>query len=164
MIYKIFFSCAFFTLIHLNVFAKNTDSCEQISYKISPNAWGESNRPFGYEAANWIEPPFYQVTHTKQYLAIKELEKEKLIKITEDDAKYYTGKYYKAQPNSSPYLVRGIFDNPSGRFFVGWWAKEKHLEVAFSSLGKGGTVMFSPLIVQLPDKPESLSVVASGAM
>jgi len=97
-----------------------------------------------------------ELVASKIYKGINALKALSSIEITQQKAEYLTGKQLKKYPNSKFYLVRGVFSNNGGQFYLNWY--KDTLIVRHGGLGKQKKVYKSPLIVQLEKIPQKVIV------
>jgi hypothetical protein len=102
----------------------------------------------------------YQVVPTKEGDAIFTLKDLSIEKITEKEAKWYTGHYYVCEKGKQPYLVRAVY----GRGGTGDYSVQKtgnNLLIIHSSLGKSSVLTKSALILNLDFEPKEVYIKAN---
>lgn len=93
--------------------------------------------------------------------AIKLLKDTPYLRISEHDAKVFTGKEIPRQSGYDFYLVRGVVQHKvNGRFYCDYYDRE--LEISYSSTGAlNYPFEKEPIIIQLPNEPEKVYIACS---
>lgn len=153
-----------FILILNIVFGSNVLSGE-LDYPGSPENWLSSKDKIVSEK-NSIFLEVCPIILTSMHRAIKILQDESFVKLQSEDEVYYMrGAHCQDKENKGKlYLVRGLYNNISGNMNANWYPDLKHIQVSYGSLGKARSLMYSPIIVRVPDELMSLSVIVGGAM
>jgi len=126
-----------------------------------PKDWlTESNSAF-IDEHKLPETRYSEVQITKLMTAVDTLNEKSAIPLSDELAKYYAGPFFKAENGFTPFLVRGLFANYTGMFFVFW--SDGELSVEHYSLGSNFNPEFCPLVVNLPSEPRKVFVGVGGA-
>jgi hypothetical protein len=98
----------------------------------------------------------YEVVASKEIVAeIRDLEHKHFTLLTEDEAKYYTGHYYRCPKGKHPYLVRAVYgQGGTGSYKVSRLGNS--LLVSHGSLGHSAACHTSALVVNLEFAPNEI--------
>jgi len=110
------------------------------------------------------ERDFFPVLHSRANHAIKKLNTKQFQLISNEDLSFYlnktdlkVGKGYKA------YLVRAVFTNDLGDYYVKYSSKE-NLIIAYSTLGIPYKHTKRPIIVVLENSPKNVYVIETSSI
>ena len=99
----------------------------------------------------------YEVVSSKVDVAINRLSERNIVKITESQARWYTGNYYQCSDGKTPFLVRAVYGyGGTGKFRL--WLNKNMLLIEHGSLGDEYVMNYTALIINLDFEPESLYV------
>ena len=104
---------------------------------------------------------YYTVQATKTETAVDALRERAFLALSDKDAVYYVGPWYKGRRGKNPYLVRGVCTNELGRFELRF-ANGGLLEVKFISIGPPRKRAV-PIVVLLDSAPTQIFVMESGS-
>ena len=102
---------------------------------------------------------FYEVSASKEAIAVFDLKTESILPLTEDTAKWYTGHYYKCAKGKKPYLIRAIYGQ-GGTGGYSLYRIGSALWISHGSLGSPA-MNRSALIVNLDFEPTNIYVTRS---
>lgn len=113
---------------------------------------------------NWpeLDPArIHIVPEGQQASAQRLLERDALVEITMQQAAEFLGHAFSAAPGATPYLVRGLYQNPgTGKYVV--YVGENQIVVHHGSLGRSAPPMArQALVLQLEKRPVEVYVVSS---
>ena len=105
---------------------------------------------------------YYELGPQKLPLAVRALKSTDILEINDDEARNYTP-HYQSVPNTKPFLVRAEFANFTGKLSV-YRTNDGALLINHNSLGRVGSPLFTPLVINLHKKPKNLILELGGAL
>lgn len=122
-----------------------------------------SKIPRGFDAKqNQVaEEHIYECKITRLGVAIDRLKKSEFIEISDELARFYAGHSYRPARGRKAYLIRGVFANYTGEFYL--YYKDGIMLVQHLSLGGDAKVQFCPMVVQLLNPPRQILLQVGGA-
>ena len=109
------------------------------------------------EAKSLNREDFYEVSASKETVAVLDLEPKSIISLTEEQARWWTGHYYKCEQGKKPYLVRALYGQ-GGTGAYSLFRLGSALVVSHGSLGDPA-MNRSALIVNLDFEPMEVYVI-----
>ena len=147
--------------------AKSQHQCKSLNESIgetTADSWFKehSKEQEEYKNRRKIEQKYYyDIRPLKLPLAIRALKTEPILKLEERKAKYYNP-HYKSEKDMQPYLIRGVFTNFTGG--ISLYENNNVLTVSSYSLGRRGSLLFTPFVVNLAKKPSKLILSVGGGL
>jgi hypothetical protein len=121
--------------------------------------------PSGTKSADgWIPVPatdVYEVVASKEIVAvIHDLTDERCVPLSEEQARYFTGHYYRKEGGTRSFLVMAVYgQGGTGEYTVS--RRGDDLLVSHGSLGRHSAFHRSALVVNLDLQPQEVFVTAS---
>ena len=121
--------------------------------------WLRSGFDIAVELEQLNETDFYEVSPTKEAVALSRLTDKNIIELDQKTAEWYTGPYYKCEEGKQPFLVRSVYGHGGTGGYIVLYSQGTLL-IIHGSLGHSTVYNKSALVVNLPEKPEEIYLEA----